>query len=110
MRNIVIIISCFLYACSGKPSTQEEKKATEAAGENIILTEAQVKNGGIVTGIVSRQPLKTELVVNGEADVPPQNMVSVSFPLGGYLKSTRLLPGMKISKGEVIAIIEDQAL
>lgn len=110
MRNIVIIISFFLYACSGKSSTQEEKKNTDAAGENIVLTDAQVKNGGIVTGVISRLPLKTELVVNGEADVPPQNMVSVSFPLGGYLKSTRLLPGMKIGKGEVIATIEDQAL
>ena len=43
-------------------------------------------------------------------DVPPQNIVSVSFPLGGYLKTTRLLPGMHVSKGEVIAMMEDQSL
>jgi cobalt-zinc-cadmium efflux system membrane fusion protein len=35
-------------------------------------------------------------------------MVSISVPLGGYLKSTKLLPGMKVKKGEVIANIEDQ--
>jgi cobalt-zinc-cadmium efflux system membrane fusion protein len=46
--------------------------------------------------------------VNGKIDVPPQNMVSISVPLGGYLKSTKLLEGMHISKGEVIAIMEDQ--
>jgi cobalt-zinc-cadmium efflux system membrane fusion protein len=39
--------------------------------------------------------------------VPPQNMVSISVPLGGYLKSTKLLPGMHISKGEVLATMED---
>ena len=50
------------------------------------------------------------LKVNGVVDVPPQNMVSVSFPLGGYLKSTHLLPGMKVSKGQSIAVMEDQAL
>jgi membrane fusion protein, heavy metal efflux system len=46
--------------------------------------------------------------VNGRVDVPPQNMVSISVPLGGYLKSTKLLEGMHLNKGEVIAIVEDQ--
>ena len=35
-------------------------------------------------------------------------MVSVSIPLGGYLKSTKLLAGMHIVKGEVLAVMEDQ--
>jgi cobalt-zinc-cadmium efflux system membrane fusion protein len=43
-------------------------------------------------------------------DVPPQNIVSVSFPLGGYLKNTTLLPGMHVNKGQVIGIIEDPGL
>ncbi|MFN5932211.1 MAG: efflux RND transporter periplasmic adaptor subunit, partial [Sphingobacteriales bacterium] len=44
------------------------------------------------------------------ADVPPQNIVSISFPLGGYLKSTKLLPGMQVKKGEVVGYIEDQQI
>ena len=39
-----------------------------------------------------------------------QNIVSVSFPVGGYLKSTKLLPGMHVTKGESIATIEEQSL
>jgi cobalt-zinc-cadmium efflux system membrane fusion protein len=35
-------------------------------------------------------------------------MISISMPLGGYLKSTHLLPGMHVKKGEVIAIMEDE--
>lgn len=35
-------------------------------------------------------------------------MISVSAPLGGYLRSTNLLPGMHIGKGQVIARMEDQ--
>ncbi|MDP3667057.1 MAG: efflux RND transporter periplasmic adaptor subunit, partial [Sediminibacterium sp.] len=41
-------------------------------------------------------------------DVPPQNMITISVPLGGYLKYTKLLPGMYVKKGESIAIMEDQ--
>jgi cobalt-zinc-cadmium efflux system membrane fusion protein len=48
------------------------------------------------------------LKVTGAIDVPPQNMVSISFPMGGYLKSSKLLPGMHVRKGETIAMMEDQ--
>lgn len=48
------------------------------------------------------------LKVTGKIDVPPQNMVSVSVALGGYLKWTNLLPGMRIKKGDLLAIMEDQ--
>jgi cobalt-zinc-cadmium efflux system membrane fusion protein len=54
--------------------------------------------------------LNAVVTVNGVVDVPPQNMVSVSFPMGGYLKYTKLLPGMHVSKGEIIAQMEDQSL
>jgi len=32
----------------------------------------------------------------------------VSMPMGGFLKTTQLLPGMHVKKGEVIATMEDQ--
>ena len=48
------------------------------------------------------------LRVSGKIDVPPQNMVSISVALGGYLKWTNLLPGMRIKKGELLAVMEDQ--
>jgi cobalt-zinc-cadmium efflux system membrane fusion protein len=41
-------------------------------------------------------------------DVPPQNVISISIPLGGYLKKTSLLPGLKVAKGAVLATLEDQ--
>jgi len=45
--------------------------------------------------------------VQGVVDVPPQNLVSISAPLGGYLRSLELLPGMEIQKGQTLAIMED---
>ena len=40
-------------------------------------------------------------------DVPPQNLVSISIPLGGYLRSTNLLTGTHVSKGQTLALMED---
>jgi cobalt-zinc-cadmium efflux system membrane fusion protein len=45
--------------------------------------------------------------VSGQTEVPPQNLITVSAPLGGYLKSTDLLPGMHVRKGQILAILED---
>lgn len=80
------------------------------ASDIITLTDEQLRSAGIQTGVIGKRTLNSELKVNGLVDVPPQNIVSISFPLGGYLKTTKLLPGMHVRRGEVIAIMEDQAL
>ena len=48
------------------------------------------------------------LPVNGKLDVPPQNMITISAPMGGYVKSTKLLQGMKVRKGELLVTLENQ--
>lgn len=93
-----------------KTKTEVAVQQEQEPGEMVILTPAQMQNSAIDTGIISRRSMNTTLKVNGIVDVPPQNIVSVSFPLGGYLKSTKLLPGMQIKRGEVIAVMEDPAL
>jgi cobalt-zinc-cadmium efflux system membrane fusion protein len=67
-----------------------------------------MKNADIETAKPATKEISSILKVNGKVDVPPQNMVSISVPLGGYLKTTKLLPGIHINKGEVIAVMEDQ--
>lgn len=105
------MIICLLVAACGQQKTETEKPAEQQAEvSSVTLTEAQVKQAGIETAPVKKQVINTVLKVNGVVDVPPQNIVSVSFPLGGYLRHTKLLPGMHVNKGEVIGTIEDQAL
>jgi len=109
MKNLIIIIllSSFLIACGSKEVEQKQSESINTES-SITLSETQVKNIGVVLGKPEIRSISTVLKVNGKIDVPPQNMVSISVSLGGYLKSTKLLPGMKVKKGEVIANIEDQ--
>jgi cobalt-zinc-cadmium efflux system membrane fusion protein len=109
-RNTIYILALlFTAACSSKKETSsgESPKMKE---DQVQLTDAQLKNAGVETGTPVLQSLNTVLKVNGHVDVPPQNIVSISFPMGGYLRSTKLLPGMHVSRGEVIAVVEDQSL
>ncbi|AEV96783.1 efflux transporter periplasmic adaptor subunit [Niastella koreensis] len=109
MKNLFLYIAVLLcVSCSSAEKPEETKKEVDA--NTVALTDVQIKNAGIETGAVQSQNLNDVLKVNGLVDVPPQNIVSVSFPMGGYLKNTTLLPGMHVNKGEVIGVIEDQGL
>lgn len=109
MKRILIIISgLFVLSSCGREKDPEAGSNAIADEGAVVLTEAQFKSAGIEVGKLERRSLSTILKLNGKIDVPPQNMVSVSTPFGGFLRSTQLLPGMHIKKGEVIATMEDQ--
>lgn len=113
MKKIIILfISIALMSCHSekkdddKASKPKKQKQTQNQSE-VSLSDAQAKNAGIVTGKAEKRNMSSLLKVNGKVDVPPQNIVSISFPLGGYLKTTKLLPGLPVKKGEILGVLED---
>ena len=109
MKNTVITLIglFFLYSCGNK-KTENETEATPAIENTTTLTDAQIKNAGIETGKIEQKEISSLLKLNGKIDVPPQNLVSISVPMGGYLKYTKLLEGMYVTKGQVLCVVEDQ--
>lgn len=109
MKKIIFLsLTIFLLSACGRNKKTEETESVTINENVVTLTEAQMKNAAIITGKMEQKEISTILQLNGKIDVPPQNMISISVPLGGYLKTTKLLPGMPVQKGEVIAIMEDQ--
>jgi membrane fusion protein, heavy metal efflux system len=81
----------------------------EVLPENIVeLREDQIKLAGIQTGSVEMRSVSNTLKVNGIVSVAPQNQATVCMPLGGFIKSTTLLPGNAVNKGQTLAVIENQ--
>lgn len=111
-RLLIAFTGLLVFTINSCSSTTEKKETPEVTASTtmVTLTNLQIKNATIVVGNFSDQTISETLQLNGMVDVPPQNIVSISFPLGGYLKSTKLLPGMHIFKGESIGVIEDQSL
>lgn len=102
----LILIALAALACKKQEETKEEEHHHEEEGR-VELTEEQVKSVGIILGKVEMKNLNSVIKVNGLLDVPPQKLVTVSAMMGGFVKSTELLQGMKIRKGEVIATIQN---
>ncbi len=75
----------------------------------VVLESAQAQNAGLALDSLRLLPLSHEILLSGQVEAPPQNLISVSMPMPGLLRSTRLLPGMKVKKGEILAYMEDPA-
>lgn len=97
----------FISACHNEIKTSTPMVEDAGKQNEVKLTDAQFKNAAIQTTTLEDKIVSERLQVNGKIDVPPQNLISVSIPMGGYLRSTSMLPGMQVSKGQLIATIED---
>ena len=112
MKQLIpFILFIFTLTGCGTPESAEQSVSDSLPeSDRITMNKAMLEKAGVLTGTITRKVMGASLTVNGVVDVPPQNLVSVSFPPGGYLYSTRLMPGMRIKKGEVIAEMEDPSL
>jgi len=99
-----------LLACG---NNADKQVVTATAGNEpinerqVTLTDEQMRNGNIGIGTPENRDLHRVLKVNGYVDVPPDHMLTVSFPLGGYIEHIGLLPGMPVRKGDVLVTLTD---
>ena len=107
IAGIILLLSC------NANKNEEQKSATSSLKQDVTidnivrLTGDQLKTANISLGQVQNIEMHKILKVNGLIDVPPSNIVSISIPMGGYLKKTNLIPGMFVKKGSLLAVIED---
>lgn len=105
LSAVILVTSC--SSKKAEPSAISSDKKEVLTTNMVRLTDSQAINAQIVIGKAEKKEVFSMLKVTGKVDVPPQNTVSISFPLGGYLKSTHLLPGMYVKKGGVLGVLED---
>lgn len=108
MKKIILYTTITLLFTACNNGEAEQTSVSNQTENRVVLTDAQFKNADIKTAKIESGNMSSILKVNGSIDVPPKSMVSISAPLGGFLKSTDLIPGMHVKKGQVLAIMEDQ--
>lgn len=96
-------------ACGDGKSTGTETKEEEVLPEDIVeLREDQIKLAGIQLGAVELRSLSGTLKVSGKVTASPQNVATICAPMSGFVKSTNLMPGNAVRKGQVLVVIENQ--
>ncbi len=108
MKPIAFFLLALLAVACGSKAEEGKEETHHADAENTVeLTDEQCSVVGLSLGSIEQKALSGAIKVNGMLDVPPQNLVSISTPMGGFLKSTELLQGLRVKKGAVIAVIQN---
>jgi len=107
IAGISLMLACTANKKEEQKSVTSQAKQDSAIQNIVTLTGEQLKSANLSIGQVQNKDMHQILKVNGLIDVPPSNIVSISIPLGGYLKKTNLIPGMFVKKGALLAVIED---
>ena len=107
LASLIILLACNGNKNQPAASSSNELESDKLIAEVVTLNAAQLKTANLGFGTAQLISMHKVLKVNGVIDVPPSNIVSVSIPMGGYLKKTSLIPGMFVKKGNLLAIMED---
>jgi cobalt-zinc-cadmium efflux system membrane fusion protein len=107
IAGISLMLACTANKKEEQKLVTSQAKQDSAIQNLVTLTGEQLKSANLIIGQVQNKDMHQILKVNGLIDVPPSNIVSISIPLGGYLKKTNLIPGMFLKKGALLAVIED---
>ncbi len=107
--QILISAIVFLMACSNKRDPGTEPGDAEVLPDDIVeMRSDQLILAEIDTGSIEMRSLAGKIKANGEVTVAPKSFATISAPLGGFIKSTSLLPGDAVKRGQNLAIIENQ--
>jgi len=105
----LILIGIYLTVISCNQNPASATKETEVLPEDIVeMREDQKKLAEIELGKIEMHSLGSVLKVNGVISVAPQNLATVCMPLGGFIKNTTLLPGNQVTRGQVLAVVDNQ--
>lgn len=88
----------------------KETKSEEVIDKNdnlISVTTAQFKSGAMEIAAPVEEDFDVTVKTSGKIDVPPQNRAQITSFIGGYVKSTTLLVGDKVSKGQALLTLEN---
>jgi cobalt-zinc-cadmium efflux system membrane fusion protein len=91
----------------GHTEGEAEGEHEELAEDIVELNADQIKIAGVRMGKIEMRQVSGTVKANGLVVSAPQNTASVSVPMGGFVKSTGLLPGSAVRKGQTLVTIEN---
>lgn len=105
-KSILLVILIVLAACQARIKENADEVSSVPEADQVILSEEQIKLAGIVSGRLEERTLSEELKCNGNVEVPPQSMISISLPMEAYVKQVNFYSGSAIHKGDLLAVME----
>lgn len=105
--TLALLIAGFTACNQGNKNTGENTPAQQTHDTNTIeFNHEQVQLAEIETGTIEKRILSDDVECTGFVEAPPQNLVSVTAPLGGFLRESYFFPGNHVEAGTILAVLE----
>ncbi|WP_339834515.1 efflux RND transporter periplasmic adaptor subunit [uncultured Flavobacterium sp.] len=105
MRKLTYIIALTLILTSCKNNKEEVVEPTDDG--IITVTKEQFQSSKLEIGTPKEQDFNVGIKATGKIDVPPENRAKITSFVGGYVKTTHLLIGDKVKKGQALITLEN---
>lgn len=104
MKKLLYIAALSIVFVSCKESKTEEVPLQD---DLTTVSAVQFQSAGMEIGSPTEQDFDVTVKASGKVDVPPQNRAKVTTFMGGYVKSTTLLVGDKVKKGQALLVLQN---
>ncbi len=108
--NILILFFSLglFHSCKQKEETPVDTKPVAAVESVVDLTDAQFKNAQLQLSLPEKMNIGHVIYLNGKIEVMPENTITVSSPMAGFVRQIKVMPGMKVSKGQTLVRLEEK--
>lgn len=110
--TFILILSFFLYACNSanQQDLSETMQDTPAVltSNKVELNEEQIRLAEIKIGSLSQQVVSDFVECTGTITLPPQHIMTITPPMGGFVERVNFLPGDYVRKGALLAVLSHQ--
>ncbi|WP_236264013.1 efflux RND transporter periplasmic adaptor subunit [Dysgonomonas sp. Marseille-P4677] len=102
---IVSLLASF-SSCGEKKKTSEEENSLQVESSIVKITQEQFNSMKMEIAPLEEREFDNTMKASGKIDVPPKSRAKVTSFVGGYVKSTSLLVGDKVVKGQALLTLE----
>ncbi len=107
-KIIMLFMFIIISSCGDKANKSSENGASEVqTDDRIQITQAQFDQNKMKIASITESDFPVMVKTSGMIDVPPENRAVVNATMGGYIKTTPLLIGDKVRKGQLLVTIEN---
>mgnify|MGYP001233304788 CR=1 FL=1 len=103
-----LLIIFLAGSCKQKEETPAETAPAVVMESVVQLTDAQLKNAQIQLSLPEKMNIGHVIQLNGKFEVMPENTITVSSPMAGFVRQIKWMPGMKVTKGQTLVRLEEK--
>ena len=105
---IALMAIATLISCNTKNKTAGEGEEHEEHSPEgiVILNKNQREALKLKLGSFQMRNLTTVVKSNGQLEVPPANSADITAVIGGNVKEIKVFHGDRVSKGQLLAVLE----